>query len=83
MTRNSSDHFLNSSLLRGPATNKPGKKVSGTFYEGFASLPIVMLKPDGNEPSENTLELQNLECTDSALVLLLVLKQTIAMFQTH
>ena len=23
------------------------------------------MKPDGNEPSENTLELQNLECTDS------------------
>ena len=29
-TRNSSDHFLNSSLLRGPATNKPGKKVKNT-----------------------------------------------------
>ena len=35
----------------------------GTFYEGFASLPTV--KPGSNEPSENTLELQNLECSDS------------------
>ena len=29
-TRNSSNHFLNSSWLRGPATNKPGKKVKNT-----------------------------------------------------
>ena len=50
-THNSSDHFLNSSLLCGPATIKSGKKVEntmistraklGTFYESFASLPIV------------------------------------------
>ena len=30
-TRNSSDHFLNSSSLRGPATNTPGKKVKNTI----------------------------------------------------
>ena len=29
-TRNSSDHLSNSSSLRGPATNKPGKKVKNT-----------------------------------------------------
>ena len=29
-THNSSDHFLNSSLLCGPATIKPGKKVENT-----------------------------------------------------
>ena len=35
----------------------------GIFYKRFASLPTV--EADGNEPFENTLELQNLECTDS------------------
>ena len=73
MTRNSSDHFLNSSSLRGPATNKPGKKVKNTkqstskakyilrriclFANSWSLMVTNFLK--------NTLELQNLECTDS------------------